>query len=550
MSNCCLDLARKIALRCENDNNIKDHNWTIQELNSIKKNESFYFKAGDAQQLKERPWKMDPNYFKKVYISSISVMKMALHARSGGSIEIMGMLTGKIINNSLVVMDVYPLPVEGTETRVNAQAEGYEYMVQYLEGLKQINRNENIVGWYHSHPGYGCWLSGIDVATQALNQNFQDPYLAIVIDPVKSAKQNKIEIGAFRTYPDSYKQPANNSNNQQLKKVPHSKRNDFGIHAAKYYALEVEIFKSSIDEKILNFLENKSWVSNIIQSNSAQEIINNEINLKILNLLDSFKVNEGNMINAIERLFSTLFDKHFEASITQKLLELDYRNSEKTEPRNAIELTIDSSECKKESETNNKEFNAKINGNEYEEEEEEEEDNDEDNEEQEAEVQDEVDDDESDLDDIRSKATTLDFSDADDAISVESSSAIRNEDEGLPYENAENSNESRLEIPVLPRREMNKRRTAIRDTYTKIYRLRELVDRFNRVQPEENLVNNTALLGKSGGENNESQKRSLRSRHKLNSSLSTSNLLAKDIGSSAFQEFIVLDTQERLFLGR
>lgn len=25
---------------------------------------------------------------------------------------------------------------------------------------------ENICGWYHSHPGYGCWLSGIDVQTQ------------------------------------------------------------------------------------------------------------------------------------------------------------------------------------------------------------------------------------------------------------------------------------------------------------------------------------------------------------------------------------------------
>ncbi|KEH17813.1 JAB1/Mov34/MPN/PAD-1 ubiquitin protease [Medicago truncatula] len=26
-------------------------------------------------------------------------------------------------------------------------------------------RLENVVGWYHSHPGYGCWLSGIDVST-------------------------------------------------------------------------------------------------------------------------------------------------------------------------------------------------------------------------------------------------------------------------------------------------------------------------------------------------------------------------------------------------
>lgn len=31
-----------------------------------------------------------------------------------------------------------------------------------------------VVGWYHSHPGFGCWLSGVDVNTQqsfeALNQ--------------------------------------------------------------------------------------------------------------------------------------------------------------------------------------------------------------------------------------------------------------------------------------------------------------------------------------------------------------------------------------------
>jgi COP9 signalosome complex subunit 5 len=33
----------------------------------------------------------------------------------------------------------------------------------------------------HSHPGYGCWLSGIDVNTQLTNQKFSDPYLAVVV---------------------------------------------------------------------------------------------------------------------------------------------------------------------------------------------------------------------------------------------------------------------------------------------------------------------------------------------------------------------------------
>ena len=36
----------------------------------------------------------------------------------------------------------------------------------------------------HSHPGYGCWLSGIDVSTQLQNQQFQDPWVAVVVFPL------------------------------------------------------------------------------------------------------------------------------------------------------------------------------------------------------------------------------------------------------------------------------------------------------------------------------------------------------------------------------
>ena len=38
----------------------------------------------------------------------------------------------------MVVMDAFALPVEGTETRVNAQAQGYEYMTAYIESAKQV----------------------------------------------------------------------------------------------------------------------------------------------------------------------------------------------------------------------------------------------------------------------------------------------------------------------------------------------------------------------------------------------------------------------------
>lgn len=58
---------------------------------------------------------------------------MAMHAKSGGNLEIMGMLQGKVLDDTFIVVDVFALPVEGTETRVNAQAEAYEYIVDFAE---------------------------------------------------------------------------------------------------------------------------------------------------------------------------------------------------------------------------------------------------------------------------------------------------------------------------------------------------------------------------------------------------------------------------------
>lgn len=45
---------------------------------------------------------------------------------------------GKVDANTMIVMDSFALPVEGTETRVNAQAQAYEYMTAYIEAAKQV----------------------------------------------------------------------------------------------------------------------------------------------------------------------------------------------------------------------------------------------------------------------------------------------------------------------------------------------------------------------------------------------------------------------------
>ncbi len=98
-------------------------------------------------------WRNIHPCFKDIKISALALLKMVMHARSGGNLEIMGLLLGKVDANVMVVMDSFALPVEGTETRVNAQAQAYEYMAAYIEAAKQVGRLENAIGWYHSHPG-------------------------------------------------------------------------------------------------------------------------------------------------------------------------------------------------------------------------------------------------------------------------------------------------------------------------------------------------------------------------------------------------------------
>ncbi|KAI3411005.1 COP9 signalosome complex subunit 5 [Globodera pallida] len=208
-----------------------------------------------------KPWEQDPHYFKEVKISALALLKMVMHARSGGNIEIMGLMQGRVDANTLIVMDSFALPVEGTETRVNAQAQAYEYMTNYSESCEPVGRLEKVIGWYHSHPGYGCWLSGIDVNTQFINQQYQEPFVAIVIDPIRTISAGKVDIGAFRTYPKGYKPPDEPPSEYQT--IPLNKIEDFGVHCKQYYSLDVTYFKSSLDTKLFDVFWNTYWVNTL-----------------------------------------------------------------------------------------------------------------------------------------------------------------------------------------------------------------------------------------------------------------------------------------------
>ena len=74
-----------------------------------------------------------------------------IHARSGGDYEIMGVMYGKVRDGVFWIMDAAALPVDGTETRVNAGNQAMEYMVQYKESCGQLGISVMLRGWYHSY---------------------------------------------------------------------------------------------------------------------------------------------------------------------------------------------------------------------------------------------------------------------------------------------------------------------------------------------------------------------------------------------------------------
>ena len=132
----------------------------------------------------------------KIIISSLALLKMLKHGRAGVPMEVMGLMLGSYVDEyTTKIVDVFAMPQAGSS--VTVEAVDPVFQAKMLEMLKQADRDENCVAWYHSHPGYGCWLSGTDVNTHTTFEQLDKRQVAVVIDPLQSVK-GKVVIDGFK----------------------------------------------------------------------------------------------------------------------------------------------------------------------------------------------------------------------------------------------------------------------------------------------------------------------------------------------------------------
>jgi len=150
--------------------------------------------GGMGQQQSESVPKPDTS--EQIYISSLALLKMLKHCRAGVPLEVMGLMLGEIIDDyAIKVVDVFAMPQSGTS--VSVESVDPVYQQDMLDMLKQTQRSEVVVGWYHSHPSFGCWLSSVDINTQQSFEQLNPKCVAVVIDPIQSVR-GKVVIDAFR----------------------------------------------------------------------------------------------------------------------------------------------------------------------------------------------------------------------------------------------------------------------------------------------------------------------------------------------------------------
>lgn len=266
-----------------------------------------------------------PDTAEITHISSLALLKMLKHGRAGVPMEVMGLMLGEFVDDYTVqVVDVFAMPQSGTG--VSVEAVDPVFQTKMLDQLKQTNRPQMVVGWYHSHPGFGCWLSGVDINTQQSFEALNKRAVSVVVDPIQSVK-GKVVIDAFRLI---------NPQLMMLGQAPRQTTSNLGhlrkpsiqalIHNLNrhYYSINISYTQNELEQKMLLNLHKKTWTHGLEVSKFDDHAVKNtETTQGLLDLAQRYnkRLEEEEGKNAAERVVNAVGKldpkKHLELSVEE-----------------------------------------------------------------------------------------------------------------------------------------------------------------------------------------------------------------------------------------
>ena len=120
----------------------------------------------------------------EIVISESIESEIEKHCFSETQVEVGGFLVGKIEGEHTNVLAALP-SLKAVSTQVNLTIT-HEAWSDALSDVEKNYSGMNIVGWYHSHPGFGLFLSEYDSFIQ--ENFFVDPnHVALVVDPLEGS---------------------------------------------------------------------------------------------------------------------------------------------------------------------------------------------------------------------------------------------------------------------------------------------------------------------------------------------------------------------------
>ncbi len=135
--------------------------------------------------------KIEANVLKKIN-------NHALKGYNENKSEVIGYLIGIFKENSIEIKDII-IP-DQIASSYHAEITDERALINYIENNKS---NYVHVGWYHSHPNIGCFLSNIDIPTQKYWQHINNRMIALVIDPIN----NELKVFRLNNKDQTYELP-------------------------------------------------------------------------------------------------------------------------------------------------------------------------------------------------------------------------------------------------------------------------------------------------------------------------------------------------------